>query len=114
RVRAIELGARLAAWNAKGDAKNGTPDGAQERVLWVEAFSSSLQLHRTPLSIAPIFNKQREGVPRAWIFTSATLAVKDAFNHYASQMGLSDQPARTWPSPFDYQQQGLLYVPNDL
>jgi ATP-dependent DNA helicase DinG len=114
RVRAIELGARLAAWNAKGDEKKGTTDGAQERVLWVEAFSSSLQLHRTPLSIAPIFNKQREGVPRAWIFTSATLAVKDDFNHYASQMGLSDQPARTWPSPFDYQQQGLLYVPNDL
>jgi len=83
-------------------------------VLWVEAFSSSLQLHRTPLSIAPIFNKQREGVPRAWIFTSATLAVKNDFNHYASQMGLWNAPAQTWPSPFDYEQQGLLYVPNHM
>ena len=112
RLRAIELGARLDAWNADGG--QGILDPGQERVLWVEAFSSSLQMHRTPLSIAPIFTKQREGTPRAWIFTSATLAVKNDFDHYASQMGLSDQPARTWPSPFDYQTQGLLYVPNDL
>jgi ATP-dependent DNA helicase DinG len=114
RVRAIELGNRLAAWNAEGGANADTVDAGQERVLWVEAFSSSLQLHQTPLSIAPIFNKQREGVPRAWIFTSATLAVKNDFNHYSSQMGLWDEPAQTWPSPFDYQQQGLLYVPENL
>jgi ATP-dependent DNA helicase DinG len=109
RVRAIELGTRLAAWNAADNRENGP-----ERVLWVEAFSSSLQLHQTPLSIAPIFSKQREGAPRAWIFTSATLAVKNDFNHYTSQMGLRDEPAQTWPSPFNYEQQGLLYVPDSL
>ncbi|MCA1325972.1 ATP-dependent DNA helicase [Herbaspirillum sp. alder98] len=89
-------------------------EGRQFYVLWVEAFASSLQLHRTPLSIAPIFNKQREGSPRAWIFTSATLAVKRDFNHYAAQMGLWNEPAHSWPSPFDYEQQGLLYVPPNL
>src|SRR5690606_15255133 len=78
------------------------------------AFSSSLQLHQTPLSIAPIFNKQREGAPRAWIFTSATLAVKNDFQHYTAQMGLWGEPAQTWPSPFEYDQQGLLYVPTQL
>jgi ATP-dependent DNA helicase DinG len=109
RVRAIELSAKLAAWNAPG-----APAEEPERVLWVEAFSSSLQLHQTPLSIAPIFSKQREGAPRAWIFTSATLAVKSDFNHYASQMGLWNEPAQSWPSPFDYEQQGLLYVPDNL
>ncbi len=83
-------------------------------VLWLEAFQSSLQLHRTPLSIAPIFNKQREGVPRSWIFTSATLAVKKDFNHYAAQMGLWNAPAQSWPSPFNYGEQGILYVPQNL
>ncbi|QJQ01821.1 ATP-dependent DNA helicase [Herbaspirillum rubrisubalbicans] len=83
-------------------------------VLWVEAFQSSLQLHRTPLSIAPIFNKQREGTPRSWIFTSATLAVKKDFNHYAAQMGLWNAPAQSWPSPFNYGEQGILYVPQHL
>ncbi len=114
RVRAIELAAKLAGWNAARDAKASNQDAEQERVQWVEAFSSSLQLHQTPLSIAPIFSKQREGVPRAWIFTSATLAVKSDFNHYTSQMGLFNEPAKTWSSPFDYEQQGLLYVPNNL
>ena len=110
RTRAIEIATRLDAWNKpKGDVIIG-----QESVLWVEAFSSSLQLHQTPLSIAPIFNKQREGVPRTWIFTSATLAVKNDFNHYSAQMGLWNEPAHSWPSPFDYESQGLLYVPTGL
>lgn len=110
RTRAIELASQLEAWNKpKAQVEIG-----QESVLWVEAFSSSLQLHQTPLSIAPIFNKQREGVSRSWIFTSATLAVKNDFQHYTAQMGLWDEPAQSWASPFDYEKQGLLYVPNGL
>lgn len=112
RTRAVELTQRLANWNDARD--NSASDESQAYVLWVEAFTSSLQLHRTPLSIAPIFNKQREGTPRAWIFTSATLAVKNDFHHYTSQMGLWDEPAQSWPSPFNYEQQGLLYVPANL
>ncbi|WP_229726309.1 ATP-dependent DNA helicase [Oxalicibacterium faecigallinarum] len=110
RVRALELATRLDAWNKPvTEVMIG-----QESVLWVEAFSSSLQLHRTPLSIAPIFNKQREGTARSWIFTSATLAVKNDFNHYNAQMGLWDEPSQSWPSPFDYEKQGILYVPDNL
>ncbi|MEA5097548.1 MAG: ATP-dependent DNA helicase [Burkholderiaceae bacterium] len=110
RNRAVLLADGLQSWQAKQKAA----DADAETVLWVEAFSSSLQLHQTPLSIAPIFSKQREGTPRAWIFTSATLAVKNDFSHFASQMGLLDEPARTWPSPFDYGQQALLYVPENM
>ena len=110
RVRAIDIADRLAKWNSSnGEVKEG-----QERVQWVEAFSSSLQLHQTPLSIAPVFSKQREGSPRAWIFTSATLAVKSDFTHYSAQMGLSGEQAQSWPSPFDYERQGLLYAPTGL
>ncbi len=114
RARAVELATRLERWNVPAQEGGGKVSDEQERVLWVEAFSSSLQLHQTPLSIAPIFSKQREGSPRAWIFTSATLAVKNDFNHYASQMGLWNEKAQSWPSPFDYSRQGLLYVPENL
>lgn len=109
RVRTIELTAQLEAWNHVG-----LVDAHAAKVLWVEAFSQALQLHQTPLSIAPIFSKQREGPPRAWIFTSATLAVKNDFSHYTDQLGLSDEPAKSWPSPFDYANQALLYVPAHL
>jgi ATP-dependent DNA helicase DinG len=105
RLRAVEIGIRLADW--KGVADESLPP----TVLWVEAFSQSVQLHRTPLSIAPIFSKQREGPPRAWIFTSATLAVKQDFSHYSSQLGLAGETAISLPSPFDYEQQALLYCP---
>lgn len=114
RVRAHELLGRLTAWNNPGNSKQQAAGEEEQSVLWVEAFSSALQLHRTPLSIAPVFNKQREGTPRAWIFTSATLAVKNDFHHYAAQMGLKDAPAKTWPSPFNYGEQALLYVPQNL
>ena len=113
RVRAIDLQDQLDDWRElEPDSK--AAKAKPECVLWVEAYSVSLQLHRTPLSIAPIFNKQREGVPRTWIFASATMAVKNDFSHYVSQMGLWDEPARTWPSPFNYQEQGILYVPEGM
>ncbi|OYO32375.1 helicase [Janthinobacterium sp. PC23-8] len=111
RVRGVELAQQLSSW--KFDPKARVVAG-EEAVFWVEAFSSSLQLHKTPLSIAPIFNNQREGTPRSWIFTSATLAVKNDFKHFSEQMGLTGEPSHTWPSPFDYGQQGLLFVPQNL
>lgn len=112
RVRALALSEQLAAWGKSAPVNSEL--AGQECVLWVEAYSSSLQLHRTPLSIAPIFNKQREGSARSWIFTSATLAVKKDFSHYAAQMGLTDEKAVSWPSPFDYENQGILYIPTGM
>jgi len=129
--RAVELSQRLAAWRAQPDgaqpaASKGANEAAGEgqpaqadafgpdTVRWVEVFSQTVQLHRTPLSIAPIFTRQREGPPRAWIFTSATLSVKGNFSHYAAQLGLDKDRSLTLPSPFDYASQGLLYVPRNL
>ncbi|WP_420993852.1 ATP-dependent DNA helicase [Cupriavidus sp. 30B13] len=126
--RAVELEQRLAAWRSEAQAAPkpapaggegadaATPEAAfgPDTVRWVEVFSHTVQLHRTPLSIAPIFTRQREGHPRAWVFTSATLSVKGNFSHYAAQLGLDKEKSLTLPSPFDYAEQGLLYVPRDL
>ncbi|MEX3907185.1 ATP-dependent DNA helicase [Paraburkholderia sp. BR14319] len=128
--RARELQGILAGWTApqgvpparetheadadgQGDNAHATDD-ADEKVRWVEVFSHTVQLHETPLSVAPIFAKQRAGVPRTWVFTSATLSVRGDFTHYAAQMGLSSRRSMTLPSPFDYPTQGLLYVPRNM
>ena len=71
-------------------------------------------MHLTPLSIAEVFNKQREGTPRAWIFTSATLAIKQDFTYFSSRMGLSEAESKTWPSPFNYGENALLYGPRTM
>jgi ATP-dependent DNA helicase DinG len=83
-------------------------------VRWVEVFTHSVQLHATPLSVAEGFGKQLNAQPRAWIFTSATLAVKSDFSHYLVQMGLQAATTGYWESPFNYQEQALLYVPPDM
>ena len=87
--------------------------GAQDEkwVRWVEVFPQAVQLHLTPLSCAELFQRQLEEAPRAWIFTSATLAVGGDFSHYQREMGLEAAGARSWPSPYDFERQALLYVP---
>jgi ATP-dependent DNA helicase DinG len=123
--RARELQGILAGWTTpptetERDAAAGATDAKaaaadpNEKVRWIEVFAHTVQLHETPLSVAPIFAKQRAGVPRAWIFTSATLSVRGDFTHYAAQMGLNARRSMTLPSPFDYPTQGLLYVPRNL
>jgi ATP-dependent DNA helicase DinG len=123
--RARELQGILAGWttpptDTERDAASGALDtktaasDPNEKVRWIEVFAHTVQLHETPLSVAPIFAKQRAGVPRAWIFTSATLSVRGDFTHYAAQMGLNARRSMTLPSPFDYPAQGLLYVPRNL
>ncbi len=85
-----------------------------DQVRWLEIFNHSVQLNITPLSIAETFAKQINGHPRAWIFTSATLTVKQDFSHYQSEMGLSEAKTAYWDSPFNYLEQALLYVPQDM
>lgn len=103
--RAGELLARVRRWQSGADA---------EVVRWGETYTHALQLNATPLAIAGIMQKQMSGHPRAWIFTSATLAVQGDFGHYCAELGLADAEAACWESPFDYPQQALLYAPRNL
>lgn len=60
-----------------------------------------------PPSIAPPPRK-------AWIFTSATLAVKNDFSHFTHALGLEDAACQSWSSPYDYPSQAMLYVPHNV
>ena len=105
RERAQALAQTIARWReAKDDSF----------VRWIELFGHSLQLHATPLSISEIFRKQVTETSRSWVFTSATLSVNGDFKHYCGELGLDDAPTATWPSPFDFEKQALLYVPKAM
>ena len=103
--RAMEIGQRLQRWRDESDPN---------QVRWAELFAQSVQLNAAPLEIAEIFQRQLASHPKAWIFTSATLAVRDDFRHYQNEMGLTDAVTHAWGSPFDYEQQALLYVPANM
>lgn len=87
---------------------------AAAEVRWVEVFSRAVQLHVTPLSSAELFRRQMSDHPRAWIFTSATLAVGEDFGHFTRELGVPDARVRRWASPFDFPRQALLYVPKAM
>ena len=87
---------------------------AAGEVRWVEVFAQAAQLHVTPLSSADLFRKQMSDHPRAWIFTSATLAVGDDFGHFTRELGVPEAETRRWASPFDFARQALLYLPRGL
>ena len=107
--RTQEIQERLVTWRA--------PE-APEVVRWVEVFTQSLALNATPLHVSDVFRRQMGNQPKAWIFTSATLAVGSDFTHYLNEMGLSDldPPTETavWGSPFDYGEQAMLFAPQGM
>lgn len=89
-------------------------DQAEESIRWYETQRQSFRLNRTPLDIANIFRGVMQAHHAAWIFTSATLAVGDSFDHFANQLGLQEATTHCWGSPFDYPRQAVWYVPQGL
>ena len=114
--RGLALLETIKQWQGLPLSPSPSPSGGEGSgmVRWLEVFHHSVQLNTTPLSIAEIFSKQIGGHPRAWIFTSATLAVKQNFNHYQAEMGLLEARTACWDSPFNYPEQALLYVPQNM
>jgi ATP-dependent DNA helicase DinG len=74
----------------------------------------SVQLHVTPLHSGELFRRQMDDHPRAWIFTSATLAVGEDFGHFTRELGVPEARTRRWESPFRFAEQALLYLPPGL
>ena len=89
------------------------PEGSED-IRWFETHVQSLRLNSTPLDVADVFQQQVQRHPAAWIFTSATLAVGDSFEHFQRQLGLADALTCIWESPFDYPHQALWFVPHGM
>ena len=113
-LRADDAARLVARWRDGRDAIPESPEDVQEWIRWIDVTAHGFQLQASPLSVAPLMRRQVEGSARAWIFTSATLAVGRDFTHYTSQLGLDHAATGAWESPFDYATQGLLYVPRGL
>jgi ATP-dependent DNA helicase DinG len=103
--RSEELADRLRLFRGSGEA---------DLVRWLENRDLGFTLHATPLSLGESFRSRIDAYECAWIFLSATLAVGEDFSHFTSSLGLEDATTACWASPFDFQQQALLYVPQSL
>lgn len=85
-----------------------------DKILWLERFKHSLVFHATPFDVAQIFSQQLKQQACAYVFTSATLTIEASFDCFCKQLGLNNANTLLLSSPFDFQQQALLYLPRGL
>lgn len=104
-ARALELARSLE--RIVGSGEN---DGART----VESSSRAFSLALLPFDIAERFSGLVQARPAAWVFTSATLSIGGDFSHFASRLGLQDAATQQIDSPFDYETQALLYLPEGM
>ena len=83
-------------------------------VRWFERRGRGISIHTTPLDISSLFSSFCEQLDAAWVFTSATLSVNGGFDHFVRQLGLQDADTLNLDSPFDYENNALLWLPVDL
>jgi len=102
---------------AVGGVERGVEGGvraADDTVRWIALSQYGAQFQATPLAPGDSFARVREQQSQAWILTSATLTLANRFEAYLAEIGLPDATTRRWDSPFDFPQQGLLYLPQPM
>ncbi|MEA3412275.1 MAG: ATP-dependent DNA helicase [Pseudomonadota bacterium] len=102
--RALELTRRL-------DAMMEDDEGT---IRWFETTRRGFTLHLTPLDVASLFAERMACYRGAWVFTSATLAVGESFDHFRGRLGLDHADELKLDSPFDYEANAMLFLPGSM
>jgi ATP-dependent DNA helicase DinG len=108
RRRAVEVSGRLTAL-LEESSEDSSPS-----VRWAQVQGQSVTFHYVPVDVAEQLGALIESHSGAWICTSATLAVEADFDHFTRRVGMVEPATARFGSPFDYQQQALLYLPKGL
>jgi DNA polymerase III epsilon subunit family exonuclease len=88
-----------------------------EQVTWASfGRYGRVALKRAPLSVGPLLAEAIFDDRDSIILTSATLSLNGSFEYFRSRVGLSASRLNelVLPSPFDFLQQALLCLPDDL
>ena len=88
--------------------------GDERYVCWYDPRQRGFALHATPLSIDDMFGRVRDSLQAAWVLTSATLTVNRDFHYFASRLGLQQAASLSVDSPFDYEANTALWIPDGL
>jgi ATP-dependent DNA helicase DinG len=104
-ARAVSIAARLRAIAAADPT---------EGLRWFELSSGAVASHWTPLDVGAELAQRIDDQGGVWIFASATLAVGEDFSHFVARIGLRSPATGVLPSPFDYERNARLYVPQGL
>jgi len=87
------------------------------KIYWYELFSKNFSLNITPVDISKQYLDIINSLDSSMVYTSATVATNDSFEYFINNLGLESRiglQTRIYESPFDYQNQSILYSPRDL
>jgi DNA polymerase-3 subunit epsilon/ATP-dependent DNA helicase DinG len=85
-------------------------------ITWMvyERQREVLRLAINPLEVATLLRENLFDAKSAVVLTSATLSVNGRFDYVMGRLGADTEYRHQLESPFDYESQALLYVPQDM
>jgi predicted DnaQ family exonuclease/DinG family helicase len=90
--------------------------GDEASICWLtqDRQRDALTLTAAPLTVSEILAAQLFAQKQTSVLASATLTVEGGFAFVKSRLGLDEAEELVLESPFDYEQQSLVYIPNDI
>ncbi len=89
--------------------------GKGDWLTWYEKRKRGIAFHTSPLDIAENMQEQLYSRVKSIVFTSATLAVNNTFDYIRARLGINEEALETiCPSHFNFKEQVILYLPEDL
>ncbi len=86
----------------------------EEHVYWAERENKRIRLTASPVHIAEILRQDLFGAFQTVVLTSATLSAGGGFSYIKSRLGLDEPMELILDSPFDYENQAMLYISRGL
>ena len=85
-----------------------------DNVIWYEHRGRGFVIHITPLDVAGLLAEYKDQMDASWVFTSATLTVRNSFDHYQQQMGLQQATTFLAEGVFNYARNACIWLPQGL
>ena len=89
---------------------------SSDRILWVEQDQQNrnTSLHNAPLHVGGLVQEFLFSPKESVVLTSATLQTANSFDYIRDRLDLWDVEGTSVGSPFDYENNTLLYLPTDI
>jgi DNA polymerase III epsilon subunit family exonuclease len=90
--------------------------GNEASICWLthDRNSDTLSLTAAPLSVAELLKAGLFNQKKTSVLASATLSIQNGFSFIRDRLGVENPAELHLESPFDYEKQALIYIPNDI
>jgi ATP-dependent DNA helicase DinG len=122
--RAVQLGSDLAVFVSlakdkfqqsghSSHSRKGMP-GQWQWIEWYEIYKHNFMFKQSPLEVKELFLEKLNAMAKSVILTSATMSIAGDFQLIQNSLGLEQAKTMVLPSPFDYKNNALLYLPRGM